>query len=165
MQVITAPEPLPVTRINGVIPRSVFLAGSIEMNTAVEWQSHFCENMKDFTGFLLNPRRKEWDSSWKQDKTNPQFFEQVSWELTALDAAQIIYMYFDPATKSPISLMELGLYAASKKLIVGCPDGFWRKGNVDIVCQRYGIKFFTGTDNQVHQGMNGYVRELLRDRN
>ena len=48
-------------------------------------------------------------------------------------------MYFDPNTKSPISLLELGLFAQSKKLIVCCPEGFWRKGNVDIVCDRYNI--------------------------
>lgn len=26
------------------------------------------------------------------------------------------------------------------QVIVCCPEGFWRKGNVDIVCQRYGVK-------------------------
>jgi hypothetical protein len=48
-------------------------------------------------------------------------------------------MYFDENTKSPISLLELGLYASSGKMIVYCPEGFWRKGNVDIVAQRYDI--------------------------
>ena len=49
-------------------------------------------------------------------------------------------MYFDPKTKSPISLLELGLFSRSDKLMVICPDGFWRKGNVDIVCEKYNIK-------------------------
>lgn len=49
-------------------------------------------------------------------------------------------MYFDPKTKSPISLLELGLFARTGKLIVVCPKGFWRKGNVDIVCKRYEVK-------------------------
>ena len=48
-------------------------------------------------------------------------------------------MYFDPNTKSPISLLELGLFAKSGKLIVYCPEGFWRKGNVDVVCKRYEV--------------------------
>jgi hypothetical protein len=48
-------------------------------------------------------------------------------------------MYFDPNTLSPISLLELGLHAKSGKLIVCCPEGFYRKGNVDIVCQNFGI--------------------------
>jgi len=24
-------------------------------------------------------------------------------------------------------------------MIVCCPEDFWRKGNVDIVCERYGV--------------------------
>jgi hypothetical protein len=48
-------------------------------------------------------------------------------------------MYFDPNTKSPISLLELGLHAKEQKLVVLCPEGFWRKGNVDVVCEYYSI--------------------------
>ena len=50
-------------------------------------------------------------------------------------------MYFDPKTKSPITLLELGIFGIMKPnyLIVCCPKGYWRKGNVDIVCERYGI--------------------------
>ena len=88
---------------------------------------------------ILNPRRDDWDSTWLQEIDNPKFREQVMWELDALEEADIIVMYFDPNTKSPISLLELGLFARSKKLIVYCPDGFWRKGNVDIVCRKYGV--------------------------
>ncbi|MEP7124567.1 MAG: hypothetical protein ABJE95_26805, partial [Byssovorax sp.] len=45
----------------------------------------------------------------------------------------------DPATRAPVTLLELGLTAATGKVIVGCPEGFYRKGNVEIVCQRAGI--------------------------
>ena len=38
-----------------------------------------------------------------------------------------------------ITLLELGLFARSGKLIVCCPDGFWRKGNVEVVCARYNV--------------------------
>jgi hypothetical protein len=48
-------------------------------------------------------------------------------------------MYFAPATKAPITLLELGLAAGSGKLVVCCPEGFWRKGNVEVVCARYDI--------------------------
>ena len=57
-----------------------------------------------------------------------------------MESSDVIVIYFDPKTKSPISLLELGLHAKSEKLIVLCPDEFYRKGNVDIVCERYGIK-------------------------
>lgn len=119
--------------------KSVFLAGSIEMGKAVDWQTRVAQELADSDVTVLNPRRDDWDSSWIQTIDNPQFYQQVKWELDALDQADLIAMYFDPATKSPISLLELGLYADTGKLLVCCPEGFWRKGNVDIVCYRHGL--------------------------
>lgn len=122
---------------------SVFLAGSIEMGTAENWQQTLEKLLKYLDIVILNPRREDWDSSWIQSINNPQFREQVEWELLAQESADIIAMYFSPGTKSPITLLELGLFARAKrqhKLIVCCPEGFWRKGNVDIVCKYYGVK-------------------------
>jgi len=59
--------------------------------------------------------------------------------LDAQERATLILMYFAPTTKAPITLLELGLGARSGKLIVCCPEGYWRRGNVEIVCARYGI--------------------------
>ncbi len=120
---------------------SVFLAGSIEMGVAEDWQAKVSAALAPLDVLVLNPRRANWDSSWAQTIDNPPFREQVEWELDALDAADVVLMYFDPATKSPITLLELGIHAATnpEKMIVCCPTGFWRKGNVDIVCARYGV--------------------------
>lgn len=137
IQIIYAPNEIPENADTEMV---VFLAGSIEMGKAIDWQTQIAEQLKDKNYLLLNPRRKDWDSSWKQSIGNRQFREQVEWELSAMDMADKIIMYFDVNTKSPISLLELGLYASSGKLIVCCPEGFWRKGNVDIVCKKYGIK-------------------------
>lgn len=118
---------------------NVFLAGSIEMGVAEKWQEKVIAALSDKPIRFLNPRREDWDSSWKQDIDNDNFVEQVIWELSSLELAQIVIMYFDPNTKSPISLLELGLHAKEQKLVVLCPEGFWRKGNVDVVCEYYGI--------------------------
>jgi len=123
--------------------RSVFLCGSIEMGKATDWQMTFTEALYGFNNVvILNPRRDNWDASWEQSIENPIFHEQVQWELSALEASDLIVVYFQPGTQSPITLFELGFFAseAPEKLIVCCPDGFWRKGNVDIVCHRYGIE-------------------------
>ncbi len=128
---------------------TVFLAGSIEGDTAMNWQDYISDKLVDQEVSLLNPRRDTWDTSWKQEITNKQFKKQVDWELDGLDQADLIVMYFDKNTKSPISLLELGLYAASNKMVVCCPDGFWRKGNVDIVCERYGIEQIRNLDDLV----------------
>jgi len=123
--------------------RVVFLAGSIEMGKADNWQTRIVKALKGKNGIILNPRRDDWDSSWVQEIDNPKFREQVEWELKAMEDAHIIAMMFDPATKSPITLLELGLwtvmYGGNQKLLVCCPKGYWRKGNVDIVCRKYKI--------------------------
>ena len=120
---------------------SVFLAGSIEMGVAVDWQAEVSAALSKLDVLVLNPRRAAWDASWEQSIDNPPFREQVEWELDALDAADVVLLYFSPDTKSPITLLEMGIHAAKnpEKMIVCCPDGFWRKGNVDIVCNRYGV--------------------------
>ncbi len=118
---------------------SVFLAGSIAMGKAENWQDKVIEGLCDLKINILNPRRRDWDSSWEQSINNPQFKEQVEWELDAQEKAHCILMYFDPSTESPISLLELGLFAKTGKMIVICPTGFWKKGNVDVVCEKYNV--------------------------
>ena len=119
--------------------RTVFLAGSIEMGTAENWQNQIAQSLVHQNLTLFNPRRDDWDPSWEQTISNPQFREQVEWELDAQEKAAMIVIYFSPTTKAPITLLELGLFANSGKLVVCCPDGFWRKGNVEVVCDRYNI--------------------------
>lgn len=61
-------------------------------------------------------------------------------------------LFLQPGTLSPISLLELGLLAGEMgvrregkgekdkgKLVVCCPEGYWRRGNVQVVCERYGV--------------------------
>ena len=137
---------------------SVFLAGSIEMGAAEDWQKKVAEHFdkEKWNVTFFNPRRDEWDSSWKQEEKSSQFNQQVNWELNHLNSSHIIFMYLDPETKSPISLLELGLYAASNKMIVCCPDGFYRKGNVEIVCSRFNIPLF----NTLEDGLGALETKL-----
>jgi hypothetical protein len=134
MKIVKAPEKAEI------ISPSVFLAGSIEMGKAENWQERLEKELSSVGGTILNPRRDDWDSSWVQNIENDKFREQVEWELQALEIADVIALYFDPTTLSPVSLLELGLFGQEGKMVVCCPDGFWRKGNVDIVCDRYAIK-------------------------
>jgi hypothetical protein len=135
--IITPPDAFPIER------PIVFLAGSIENGTASQWQQELIAHLSKFDVTILNPRRVHWDSNCATTIHNPVFVDQVNWELNGLTAANIIAMYFDPNTLSPITLLELGLFAAMRshqqKIILYCPDGYWRKGNVDIVCRRYGV--------------------------
>lgn len=126
--------------------QEIFLAGSIEMGAAVDWQKeaeaafakHFYKS-QNLSATVYNPRRIHWDSSWKQSIDNEQFRNQVEWELRKLFQSNLIFMYLDENTKSPISLLELGMYAKDDKLVVICGENFWRRGNVEVTCNFYGV--------------------------
>lgn len=132
----------------------IFLAGSIEMGAAELWQDKIAKIIDEVDPKIIvyNPRRDDWDSSWKQSITDPQFNEQVNWELDNLERSQIAFFYFDPKTKSPITLMELGTMVGDywkDRVIVCCPEGFWRKGNIEIICHRNGFHLFDNWDDAV----------------
>jgi hypothetical protein len=130
----------------------LFLAGSIEMGAATQWQTEITKRLSHLEHLvILNPRRDDWDSTWVQSIDNPQFNEQVTWELDAMDDANLIYFHFDPATKSPITLLELGLHTQGTPVLVNCGEGYWRKGNVDIVCARYRVPTVITLDEAVVQ--------------
>jgi hypothetical protein len=125
--------------------KSIFLAGSIENdNLCADWQSVAIDYFSHFDLNIFNPRRKDWNIKTKQEFEDPNLYQQINWELNALDASDIILMYFNPDTKSPISLLELGLYANSGKFHVICEAPFYRKGNVDMVCNKYNIPMYNG---------------------
>jgi hypothetical protein len=127
MKLITAPEPLEWSREE---TRSIFLAGTIDMGNSPDWQREVIDYLSDRNVVILNPRR---------DFYNANLEEQVNWELDGLMRVDMIGMYFAPGSKSPVTMLEFGLFAAKHKLIVCCPEGFWRKSNIDIVCGRYDI--------------------------
>lgn len=128
---------------------TVFLAGSIEMGLAEDWQKRVENELADCKVTAFNPRRDDWDSSWTQEQSNSQFNLQVNWEMNRLDECDIMFMYFSPETKSPISLLELGSYGPRKQSVVCCPPGFWRRGNVEIFCTRHNIPMFDTLDEAI----------------
>ncbi|MCI5050743.1 MAG: nucleoside 2-deoxyribosyltransferase domain-containing protein [Candidatus Pacebacteria bacterium] len=128
--------------------KSIFLAGSIEQGKADNWQK-YCEEKLSNTYTLFNPRRESWNPELKQDIEEKEFNTQVNWELDALEQADIIIMYLQPGTLSPISLLELGLMIKEKEILIICPEGFWRKGNVDIVAQRFNQKTFKSLETAI----------------
>jgi hypothetical protein len=118
---------------------SVFLAGSIEMGNAIQWQRQMAVHLQDLPISVYNPRRGQWDPKATQEAKNASFRHQVEWELDALQQAKVICFFFDHDTMSPVTMCELGLWAHSGKVVVCCNKKFWKGGNVHIVCERYGI--------------------------
>jgi hypothetical protein len=146
---IKAPAAVPssISKMDGIT--KVFTAGSIEMGKAEPWQDKLVKKYENNDSVLfLNPRRSDWDDSWIQDPTpGTQFHTQVSWELDHIGISDIVVFYFDPKTQSPITLLELGLaLGTGDNVIVCCPDGYFRKGNVVITCATYGVSVLNTFD-------------------
>lgn len=157
-QLVRSPAPVPADdRLK------VFLAGSIDMGGTQDWQAQLARELADEGVVLLNPRREDWNPAWKPVAEEPEFRRQVEWELTALQRADVIAMYLAPGSQAPVSLLELGLHAGSGKVLLACPDGFWRKGNVDIVAQRYGIPRYDSLP-ALAQAVRERLAELRRAR-
>lgn len=132
--VVRPPAPLPAPKGRPAI----FLAGSIDNGEAIDWQGEMIAALAADDVVILNPRRETWPSD--QNTESALFREQVQWELDGLERADIVAVYLAPGSLAPISLLELGLHAQSGKIILCCPSGFWRKGNVDFVAERYAIE-------------------------
>jgi len=139
---VTSPETLPIKHDRPW----VFLGGTIDMGASVDWQTGLARKLGDLDVVFLNPRRNDWSPAWRPVATDTHFVQQVRWELAALEAADVVVMYLAPNSQSPVSLMELGLHARSGKLIVLCPEGFWRKGNVDLTAAFYGVEQVSSMD-------------------
>lgn len=63
--------------------RRIFLAGSIEMGKAIDWQKRVIELIgikpTHIRYTIFNPRRKDWDTTVEQKAEDPKLFQQVTW--------------------------------------------------------------------------------------
>jgi nucleoside 2-deoxyribosyltransferase len=134
--------------------KSVFLAGSIEMGKAENWQNKLVNMFKNEEIIFFNPRRDTWNSNWVHDPTpGTKFHEQVEWELDYLKKADFVIFYFDPKTQSPITLLELGYVVGMKKeAVICCPDGYYRKGNVVMTSKINNIPVLN-TFNELYESL------------
>lgn len=155
MTVITAPDKIP-DKIDGV---TVFLAGTIDLGNSDDWQSEVAaEFANESRVTFLNPRRASWDG--EPDVFNPNFVEQVNWELKAMERADIITMFLAGGSQSPVSMLELGIHMQSGKLIAACEDDFHRHGNVYLTCKRYGVPL-TGSLVELVAVLKNKIKPML----
>jgi len=132
---------------------TIFLAGSIAMGKVEDWQAEAEDKLGDYSDAELtvfNPRRDDFDDTLEQTASNPTLNEQINWEIDSMEEADYILMYFHPDTYAPITLLELGLHVHNiVKVVVCCPNGFYRQANVEIVCKKYDIPFFRDLDDAI----------------
>ncbi|KAJ5901196.1 hypothetical protein N7504_007189 [Penicillium tannophilum] len=133
--------------------KSVFLAGTTNRVDSRDWRELLSTALSDMPVTIYNPYRSDWDSSWHEDINFAPYREQVEWELEKQEKADVVVIYFHPASQAPVSLLELGLCArVPGKTIVVCPEGYWKRGNVQIVCKKFGIEM-VDTDNGLREAV------------
>ena len=66
----------------------------------------------------------------------------------------MIILYFYPGTISLISLMELGLFIKTKKIVICCPDDFYRRGNIQVIYNKYNRKLLQMLNKLVEEVKN-----------
>ena len=128
---------------------SIFLAGAIDQGKAEDWQKKVADALRNYDVLILNPRRDDWDDSWEQSIDNPQFKEQVTWELQAQENADMVIFVFTKDSKAPITFLEFGLFGPDKDSMVCAEEGFYRQGNLDVVAERYNIPIYHNLDEMI----------------
>ena len=129
---------------------SIFLAGTIDNGNSYDWQKDLIDKIIDLEQLnnvylnIFNPRR----SNWNANPTKEDLEYQIKWEQEHLDKADIICMVLSDNSKSPITLLEMGLYANSGKLIVFCTNKFYRYDNVRLTCEKYLIPLVQSTKTE-----------------
>lgn len=127
--------------------KSVFLAGTTNKVDPTDWRETLSSSLSDVPVTIYNPYRTDWDSSWREDISFAPYREQAEWELDMQMKADIVVIYFHPATQAAVSLLELGIcMRVPEKAIVVCPEGYWKRGNVQIVCEKFGVELLDNVD-------------------
>lgn len=135
---------------------TVFLAGTIDMGNSVDWQSEVITMLDGPNIRIANPRRVI------ALEAIEDIDFQIRWELYHIKKADAIFMYFAPGSKSPITLLELGLILGmpEKKIVVVCSKGFDRYQNVRMTVDEFKHPNLRFTDT-LHGGVEDF-RSMIR---
>ncbi len=125
---------------------SIFLAGTIDDGSSKNWQNEVISEINSNISLpyltIYNPRRDNWD----ENVTEEEQMKQIDWEQKYLKESDLIIMVLLDNSKSPISLMELGQYSNSGKLVVCCTEKFYRYHNVKWMCNNRDIILINTND-------------------
>lgn len=136
---------------------SIFLAGTIDSGNSEDWQTQIIKNLPENLDInIFNPRRSEWPS----DSDHNEVEKQIMWELELLERADLIIFNILPQSKSPISLMEIGLFARfSYKVAIFCKEDFYRYDNIKCVANKYNL--LLNNTNNVENICNFITHDMI----
>ena len=122
----------------------LFLAGSIDLELPGDWRKSVTEKLCrrfDFFNPTTNNHKSLTEKEWEN---------HIEWELKAMERSDIILMNFLEEAKSPISLVELGLNTLNKKLVVICPERFYKRQYIVSLCKYYSTPIFNDLKSAVN---------------
>ena len=118
----------------------IFLAGSIDSGNEIDWRQETADYIKESwfkdkqnteSITIYNPKKGK---EWAVDLEN----EQATWDISMLNIADYIILHLTGDSVSPVSLLELGLYARDKKLFLSINDDYLRKNIALLYYSCYG---------------------------
>lgn len=138
----------------------VFLAGTSEHFGESGWREGVVESLEKVGAVIVSPRPAGGCDYGAE--TELELENRKDWERQAMDSADYILFNFVPGRESSVSLMELGLYASTRKLVVSCPQGYSRLSSVRHTCRVSSVPLYSGLDDAVSRvtgailGLPGY---------
>jgi hypothetical protein len=129
----------PRNDVTQVYAPQLFLGGTIDMGKSVNWQQLVIDvlDKSNVKANVFNPRRDGFP-----EFNEEELIYQINWELDAINSSDAVMMVFLDTSKSPVSMLELGLCLATKKkkqLFIVANDKFYRWHNVNETCKRFNI--------------------------
>ncbi|KAL2206835.1 hypothetical protein CC79DRAFT_1335130 [Sarocladium strictum] len=68
---------------------AIFLAGPTTSRSPPDWRTRLCTSDADLSVAILDPMNLAWDSTWKEDHSDPRWVAQVDWEMSMREAADV----------------------------------------------------------------------------
>lgn len=116
---------------------SLFLGGTIDMGNSVDWQTEVINQLDYLHLNIYNPRC----NGFPEFDTAEEMY-QIKWELHHIRRVDYALMVFLDNSKSPISLLELGMFLKTHptKTVVMCNENFYRHNNILLTCLDNGVR-------------------------
>jgi 8-oxo-dGTP pyrophosphatase MutT (NUDIX family) len=136
LTIVYAQEPLPAK-----VRKSIFLAGPTPRDEATpSWRPDAIQQLRDlgYDGHVLVPEDRE---TWNNDYLN-----QVEWETSALNMADVIVFWVPRNMKNMPALttnIEWGVWGASGKVVFGAPDTAESVRYMKWQCDKLKVPSFT----------------------
>lgn len=80
--------------------KSLFLAGTTSKIDTTDWRETLTSLLSEAPITIYNPYRADWDSTWREEISFAPYREQVEWELDKQEKADMVIVYFHPATQA-----------------------------------------------------------------